>query len=390
MHLGVAGPVTLASLKHLVRQPETVPPGYAFPNTASLVIELMARGHSISVFALDSTIDEPSVHRGDNLTIYVSPMRSRARHRARDLFAVERRGLARAIEMSGCDLVHAHWTYEFALGAQEAGLPHVVTAHDAPLNIARLNRHPYWWIRAAMAGVAIHRTETMTAVAPNVAAHLSALYRYRRPISVIPNGIPADIFERDVTRSHSNTPLFVSVSQGWSPLKNVRAAIDAFTVLRGRHRDARLLLFGAGHGHGEEAERYAIATGKSEGCQFLGAVPRTQLIDVLAGGITALVHPSRYEAHSVAVAEAMALGICVIGGRNSGGIPWTLAYGNAGLLADINNPESIASAMATVTEDSKVRQEYATAARKHASMHYALPVVAGQYEAIYSQVLASR
>ena len=35
------------------------------------------------------------------------------------------------------DVVHGHWTYEFALGAMDTGLPCGVTAHDSPYTIVK-------------------------------------------------------------------------------------------------------------------------------------------------------------------------------------------------------------------------------------------------------------
>lgn len=389
MHIGIAGPVTLALLRHLVQKPGSVPEGYAFPNTASLVLELLDRGHEVSVFALDSAVAGPSVHEGRGLKIHVAPMRPRARHRSQDLFALERHGLARAIASSACDVVHAHWTYEFALGAQEAGLPLVVTAHDAPLTVARINRHPYWWIRAAMAGVAVHRARTLTAVAPSVADQLRRVYGYRRPITVVPNGISREIFQRPTTEPDPSSPVFVSVAHGWGPRKNVKTAIDAFAVVRRRHQHARLILFGSGHGSGEGAEQYAVRAGRDARCEFRGAVSREEVLDTLASGVTALVHPSRFEAHSVAVSEAMALGLCVIGGARSGGMPWTLGYGAAGMLVDVDDATAVAAAMLAAIEDPHRRSELAAAARAHAQSNYALPVVAARYEEAYTAALTS-
>lgn len=390
MHIGVAGPVTLSMLSHLVPEPELVPDAYSFPNTASLVLELISRGHTVSVFALSPSVQTYSSQKGEQLRLQVIPMRPRARTRALDFFAEERHGLAAAIQSSDCEVVHAHWTYEFALGAQEAGLPTVVTAHDSPLTVARLNRHPYWWIRAGMAGVAVRRAPILTAVAPPVAAHFRKVYLYPREIAVIPNGIPATIFDRTITAPSAGNPLFVSVANGWGPRKNVASALQAFGKLRQRHPSSRFLLLGAGHGPGEEAQRYAGAAGLSSGCEFVGSVTRDQVLDVLTSGVTALVHPSRFEAHSVAVSEAMALGIVVIGGIRSGGMAWTLGYGSAGLLVDVNDPDAIATAMASTIEPDGTERALGGAGRTRARAHFAAPVVAAEYEAVYASAAGGR
>lgn len=386
MHVGVAGPVTLPLLRHLVAVPGAVPRGYGFPNTASLVLALRDRGHDVSVFALDRDVDRPSVHRGDGLTIYVSPMRARARDRALDLFAAERRGLAEAMGESGCQVVHAHWTYEFALAAQQSRLPTVVTAHDEPLMVARQNRHLYWWIRAVMAARAVHGSRTLTAVAPTVATHLRRWYGYRRPITVIPNGLPDEILHRTAPSAAApDVPTFVTIAHGWSRLKNVETALRAFALFRREHPGARYLLFGAGLGPGEEGQAYAEAAGVADGCEFRGQVAREALMDVLTGGVTALLHPSRGEAHSLAVAEAMAAGLCVIGGARSGGVPWTLDHGRAGLLVDVDDPRALAEGMSHVVADPGLRTSLAHAARDRAARDFAMSRVVERYEALYER-----
>jgi hypothetical protein len=60
--------------------------------------------------------------------------------RAWDLFAQERAGLERAMREDPCDVVHAHWTYEFALAALASGQPTLVTARDWAPTILLMQR----------------------------------------------------------------------------------------------------------------------------------------------------------------------------------------------------------------------------------------------------------
>lgn len=384
MHIGLAGPITLSPLRALVSTAGSLPDAYSFPNTTSLALELHRRGHEVSVFALSSTTSVPSCHTGERMTIHVVPMRVRAKDRARDLFAAERNGLAAAMVSEPCDVLHAHWTYEFALGAEQTDMPVVVTAHDAPLSVARLNRHPYWWIRAGMALPAIHRATWLTSVSPAVASQIRRLYGYRRDVPIVPNGIPNEIFGAYVeTRTAGAAPTFVSVAQGWGRLKNTQAAIVALANVRRQHPNTRLILFGAGHGMHEEAHRFATEIRATEGCDFRGVVPREEVIGALTERPTALVHPSRWEAHSVAISEAMALGVPVIGGHRSGGVPWTLGHGSAGVLVDITDAQALSAAMVDLIENPSRGAEIGARARSHAQDHYSMASVVDQYEMVY-------
>jgi glycosyltransferase involved in cell wall biosynthesis len=79
--------------------------------------------------------------------------------------------------------------------------------------------------------------------------------------------------------------------------------------------------------------------------EFRGVQPRSDFLDQLAAEIDIWVHPSRIEAHSLTICEAIQAGCPVIAGRASGGVPWTLEYGRAGVLVDVENPSEIAEAM---------------------------------------------
>src|SRR5690606_8962609 len=95
---------------------------------ATLVRALLERGHRLSVVTLSPELDAPRVLAGNDLAYYVYPMRTR--RRMRDLFALERQGLLDGIRRARPDIVHAHWTYEWAMAALESRLPTLVTTHD--------------------------------------------------------------------------------------------------------------------------------------------------------------------------------------------------------------------------------------------------------------------
>ena len=87
----------------------------------------------------------------------------------------------------------------------------------------------------------------------------------------------------------------------------------------------------------------------------------------------------------MSIIEAMSLGIPVIGGQHSGGVPWTLANGQAGLLVDVNSPAAIAGAMVELANDKNRRAEWGMCARKLAESRYRIGAVAEAYEALYRQ-----
>ncbi|HEU4562160.1 MAG TPA: glycosyltransferase family 4 protein, partial [Longimicrobium sp.] len=233
MKVGIATPVSLHLLADLVEDGHELPAGYQFPPHAQLVREYVERGHEVSLFTLAPELREPRTFRGDRLRIHVG--RFRPARRARDFFAVERADLVAAMRADPCDVVHAHWTYEFALAAMDSGRPHVVTAHDAPLAIWKLHRDGYRFLRLLMAFPAIRRARVLTAVSAYVAEHIARVFRYRAPIHVVPNGLPASVFAAGNAReghTAGTAARFASVLTGWSRVKNAATLLRAFATVR--------------------------------------------------------------------------------------------------------------------------------------------------------------
>jgi len=103
------------------------------------------------------------------------------------------------------DVVHAHWIYEYALGALATGLPTVVTAHDVllvalrhhlpttrmgPL-FAQVPTAAHFSVCAAMAVLVARKTTRLIAVSPYVERHFRCALHYRGEITVIPNMMPS-------------------------------------------------------------------------------------------------------------------------------------------------------------------------------------------------------
>ena len=54
----------------------------------------------------------------------------------------------------------------------------------------------------------------------------------------------------------------------------------------------------------------------------------------------------------------------MIAGRSSGGVPWTLDYGRAGILVDVENPAEIAEAMLGIVHNRERALELVTYGRR--------------------------
>jgi glycosyltransferase involved in cell wall biosynthesis len=386
--IGMAGPILLSDFREYLHElPARAPEGLGGTPVNHLARELLRRGHRLVIFTLDPAVDEELVLAGPRLKICIGPFRYK---RARDLFRLERRALENAMRRERPALVHAQWTYEFALAAIAAKLPHVVTAHDAPLQVLRLNLIPYRAARTVMAFRAVRGADRIMAVSPYVARHLERYFRPRARVGVIPNGLPAETFAEPADARRSAGMLtFATVLNGWAGFKNGQVAIDAFARFRRIHGPAcRLIMFGAEHGTGEPAARWAHDRGIADGIEFAGATAYGTLQQRLASECDVLVHPALEEAHPMAVLEAQAKGIPVIGGIRSGGVPAALASG-AGLLVDVTSASAVCDAMLRLAGDEPLRRQIAREGFRRAR-ELSIEAVAGAWERTYEDVLHER
>ncbi len=399
MHIGIVGPIASADISHLIQgEVTTLPVGYeGAPLLATLIAELLKQGHRVSAFTLSDDIPLDGgavVVRGNNFSLSYYPMRLRAWRfnglrigRILDLFGFEREQLQRAILQTAPEVLHAHWTYEFALAAQQTGLPCVVTCHDSPYKVARFysrakpTQSLYRWLRAVMARKVLLKSRSVTAVSPYMRDEVQGMTRM--PISVIPNPVDAFALTLGKVRTAPASPRFAMVCNGWQALKNPQPAMQAYARFRASHSEVELHLYGRDFGIGQTAEAWAKQQGIADGMVFHGAVPHRQLLEAVSN-TDLLLHPSLEESFGMSIAEAMAMGLPIVAGECSGAVPWVV--GEGGVLCDVSQEQAIYQAIEHVlTPDNYMR--YSQAARARVESMFTVGAVAAAYLAIYQAAI---
>jgi glycosyltransferase involved in cell wall biosynthesis len=351
----------------------------------ALVLSLLGLGHQVSLVTGSQGITDNWHSHGPNLNVTVVPFRKRARNRALDFFAAERRGLAEAIAASQPDIIHAHWTYEFALAAIDSKTaPVLVTAHDAPLAILRHTPDPYRLIRTVMAYQVRLKTQNLTAVSPYLAHRWKWQMGYLRPISVIPNSLPTLAVG---TGSRSSTPVVLGVGDD-SRRKNFRALLSAFPLVLAEHENAQLRLVGPGLEPDGLMADWARSQALARSVTFVGPVDRSQLAREMSEA-TVFCHPSLEESFGMVLIEALLAGLPVVAGRKSGGVPWVLFDGQAGLLVDVQNARRIAEGISTAIEDPTSTVSLSLDLATELPRRFSAEAVASQYVDVYTRLLRS-
>jgi glycosyltransferase involved in cell wall biosynthesis len=351
----------------------------------SLALGLLEAGRQVEVVTLAPDVPEPVEFASANLRVLVAPYRSSARARAADGYRAERRHVADLLKRTDGELLHANWTYEFALACESDSRPVLVTAHDAPLTVLRRMPSAYRALRTLVAYRARFGIHRLSAVSPYLASQWRREMLWRGPITVIPNivdQLPPRASKGPGTRIGS---VVVDVASG-GPLKNVTRLLEAFAGVRAQLPDTELRLIGPALDPLGETAVQAKARGWAEGVLFLGPLSRQTLVQHLHEA-DVFVHPSVEESFALSIAEAMTCGVPVVAGSRSGAVGWTIGNGDAGLLVDVTNPSAIESAVLQVLRDAELAKRLGAAGARRARTAFGSEVVTAAYLSWYEAAM---
>lgn len=380
MKIVLAGPTLTSSLRSsLGLALPGAPAGTAATPIASLAAGLLALGHAVHIITTDPHVDQPVTMAERGVSITYCPLRGAPKHAARwrmlDLFEKEIRSLTTAMSDARPDIIHAHWTYEFAEAALRTRLPHLITMHDLPLQNLIHFRDAYRLMRLLMAWRTLPRVRNLAVVAPFMATTVRR-YGYWGPVTTIPNGVAVP---PSLTRP-AHGPMNIASIGNPTRLKNIRASVKAFRIVRRRYPDAVLHLFGPGLDAGfVGAEPATIGHGN---------VDHATLLDFLAGQAHLLIHPSWFESFGVVLAEAKARGVPIVAGRQSGGVPYVCGLVAGCRLVDIDDPDAIAEAALALLANHD--DHISEALRQDVIGRFDPRMVAGRYAGLYAEIVGGR
>jgi L-malate glycosyltransferase len=329
---------------------------------------------------LSTKIEKEFVFRAPRLTLRIVPARKSGR--ARDGFRYERKNIRRVLIQESPDVVHAHWTYEYALASLSTKLPTIVTVHDWAPRILRYQPSPYRFVRLAMNVLSITSAPFLAAPSPYIQS-LVRRYYGRNPV-LLPNLI-ADNNLRHQSRFFPSTASSVlAVNNGFSKFKNVHTLLIAFQMLRSAAPYTHLTLIGSGYEPGGPAERWAKENRLCEGVSFVGPISRGELRGYLDGA-DVFAHPSREESFGYVLLEAMSRGLPVVAGTSSGAVPWLLRRGEAGVLVNVDSAEELAAGIAGLLADGtrwSTMSEGGLSRARHFAASFLAPAFYRSYEKV--------
>lgn len=377
MIIGIAGPMTLSMLP--VQFTDKRPVGYSFPMTSSLINSLIEQGHFVIAFTTSTDLTENMVIDGEHLRLCIAP---REPHDGRDLFYSERKALEELIYQNRPDIIHALWSYEFAWAAINSKVPTLVSVYDNATRVLRYQLDPYRLMRWVANFIVLRKAKYLAVNSPYL---FSALPNYiQKRTVVLDNFFDKSMLHYGSLKTH-NSNIIVTVTNGYGKLKNQINALKAFSMIAAEFPNIEYHLIGDMMEVGGPAFNYSTQNGLLKNVSFCGFLNHNDVLKKIAKA-NIFLHPSREESFGMAVLEAMVLGTPVIGGKQSGNIPFLLENGKSGMLCDINSPDEIAVCIKKMLLTKKVAKELAIRAKKW-SNRYHEDIVVPTYLAAYDKIL---
>jgi glycosyltransferase involved in cell wall biosynthesis len=208
-----------------------------------------------------------------------------------------------------------------------------------------------------------------------------------RRIELVPYGIDADLSmdeRRSLDAACPDAPVVIGAVGRLVPQKAFDVLLRATPRLLAARPTLRIRIIGSGPLEGvlkQQARRLGIEAS----VEFLGYVadmhPLYAAIDVFA-------LPSRFEATSLALLEAMATGVPVVSTRIVG-VSDVITDGVNGVLVPAGDSDALAGAILRVLEDSTLRDRICANARRTIEQEHTRERMVERIEALYRSLLAT-
>jgi glycosyltransferase involved in cell wall biosynthesis len=283
------------------------------------------------------------------------------------------------------DVIHAHFIYpEGVVAARigaELGIPVVSSEHA--MWRPWLDRHPSVRRQVERALPGIRR---VTAVSDALRRSIVDLFGDAVPVDVVPNVVDEHVFSAP-TADNVRDPdhlLFVGLIRR---VKGLDVLVRALGHLLPERPDLRLTVAGGSFYRAYERDAREVralveALGLRDRVRFLGEVNPVDVAALMRRSAL-LVVPSRRETFSLVTGEALASGTPVVATRCGG--PEEILTSETGVLADVDDPASLAVAIETALSRSFDREKL----RRFAVDRFGAAAAANRLGRLYGQVLGA-
>lgn len=364
----------------------------------NLVVSLLREGEKVCVFTLSFRTTETVILRGEKVVVYVigSKQSFFLFNYFPDLYKLSRKiAFYINIEKNEIRVLHSHWTYEYAMACSAFVniVPVLCTVRDWASYIYKsISITPFhlfviqklYWVYKMKIAKKILDNDRILIICNSIYTKNQVLRYYpNKKVELIPNSIDERLIINQKNEIFS--PVFISISSSLDDKrKNLEKLIEAFALVKNKYSNSSLILIGNYHKN-RCVYKKVISLGLFDSVIFKGVLDKEQLIDVIDSS-TCLVHPSLEETFGNILLEAMVRRIPVIGGRDSGAVPYVLKGGTCGCICDVTSSENIAAAMERVIEDTQYSQSLVLNSMKMIRNEYTNEIVAKKHIDLYNNI----
>lgn len=362
----------------------------------SIIRELLKQNHKVTAITNSYAINNDYTIKSfnhKNFTWTVVPSRPKGFRmngtklgRIVDFYKREINEMASVIKAISPDIVHAHWSYEFAGAALKSEFPFLVTVHDNPFQILRFTKHPYRLLKLFMSEYFLRKTKYTSTVSPYLLPYLNKRIQKSK---IIPNPTPVVYNEEQINTlinkrlKIKEAPKIIMINNGWANLKNGKIGLIAFNKLLAKYPRAELHLYGNGSEIGGPAEKDASLLGVKN-TYFHGEVSNQEIFEALNTSHL-FIHPSIEESFGVVLIEAMSLGLPTVGGKKSGAVPWVI--GNENLLIDIKNANILTNKIQEILEQDEIYSSISLLCYQNVLTRFSAKRVTNEYLNYYREII---
>jgi glycosyltransferase involved in cell wall biosynthesis len=289
------------------------------------------------------------------------------------------------------DVVHVFQTqlsaFAAVLAAKRLGKRVVTTCHSLDSTKGDLTAWRFGLIaRNMLKHVAVH-LDGATGVSREI---VTGLHRIGFPPELtwyIPNGVPIQPASLNTQKKAQPLPgidggslLVLFVGRLAAP-KLPESLLDAWLAVQCKFPNARLAFVGDGENRAE-LEASAERAGLKNTVLFVGRISH---VNNYLRRADIFVLPSAREGMPLALLEAMAAGLPVIGSK-TGGIADVIRHGENGLLVEPGDQEGLVSCLSLLMGSEERRSELGKKARHTVNQHFSLDAVADRYISLYKSL----
>lgn len=290
--------------------------------------------------------------------------------------------------ISDLDVLHAHWTYEYAFASSKFTnkIPVFCTVRDIASyiwKIESLKNKITWTFKVLMNNLVLHdRQIHFIANSPYTALAIKQKFNIIAP--VIPNSIKDSFVNKD---RHIPPKEFriLCISSSNDKRKNIKTLLYAFKDFVYKYPKSTLLLIGPPFVETNRTIQKWRKQGLLEKVNLIGRVQHDELIKYI-DNCSVVANPSLEETFGNTILETIVRKVPVVGGINSGAVPYVLHNGKAGYLCDVSKPEEIFRALEHILHTPQEVQQKVEDAYKIILSEYSEDIVCKKHILVYKQL----